>query len=140
MTRFAPFSRSASIVSVVLLAIALTCATAQAVAAMARPALIPAPASLTPAKGGFDVDADTLVHASGPQALAAARQFVELVEKSGHGKLKIVERARSDAPGIVFAIEQASSSSTSPEAYALNVMPQGSASPPMTSADCSTVR
>ncbi len=125
MTRFATFSRSASIVSVVLLAIALTSATAQAVAVTARPALIPAPASLTPAKGGFDVDADTLVYASGPQALAAARQFVELVAKSGHGKLKIVERARSDAPGIVFAIERASSSSTSPEAYALNVTPQG---------------
>jgi hexosaminidase len=124
MTRYAPFRCLATVASTLLLTTALTCATAQAATDTVRPALIPAPALLVPAEGRFDLKDDTFVHASGPQALAVARQFVDLVAKSGRGKLKIVEHAHGNAPGIVFAIEQARAPA-SPEAYVLDVGPQG---------------
>ncbi|TWI05895.1 hexosaminidase [Luteimonas cucumeris] len=90
--------------------------------AIIAPALIPQPAAMMPAEGGFMVSADTPVHARGSEAETVARQFIALAAKTPQLQLKL-DDAATDAGGIVFAIDD-TLPAAAPEAYSLDVSPQ----------------
>jgi len=111
-------------------------ASTQADAATAAPisidslSLIPAPSSITMAKGAFAVDATTIVHADSPEASRVAAQFAGFVAHSRELSLTQATaaggeatRSVNDASGIVFKLDPAQHAA-SPEAYSLDVSPQ----------------
>jgi len=96
---------------------------AAAAEAVARPALIPAPASVQPAEGSFRFDADTAVTAVGEPAQRVAAQFAALVAKTNGVTPKPVPAAQEAAEGVVFALDPAASAGH-PEGYVIEVTPQ----------------
>jgi hexosaminidase len=90
-----------------------------------RLSLIPAPASVQRSDGEFIVDAATPLLARGEAARTVAAQFAGFVSKARGIDLKISDAADDDASGIVFAID-AGMTAGSPEAYTLEVTPNGS--------------
>ncbi len=86
-------------------------------------ALIPAPASLQTREGGFDVDANTSLYATGMPATAVARRFAALVADSRRLELELKDAAGSVEDGIVFAIDP-DMKTASAEAYSLDITPQ----------------
>ncbi len=87
-----------------------------------EPALIPAPASLRTGKGGFVVEASTPVHAAGAAAQRVAKQFDAYLAAAKRPALPIDDDAKP-AGGIRFRI--APGRAASPEAYSLDVKPDG---------------
>lgn len=94
-----------------------------AVNAVEPPALIPAPATIEPAQGGFVVDANTpLLAADGP-ALTVATQFASFLRRTHALQLQPREGDTGRRGAIVFAIDPAADGS--PEGYVLEATPDG---------------
>ncbi len=89
---------------------------------VAKPALIPAPASLTPQEGSFRFDAATPIFAGTDAERRVAARFAAWVAKTNGVEGGI----RNDDPGnaVVFAIDPAVSAEA-PEGYMLDVTSQG---------------
>jgi len=114
-----------------LLRSALALAASLAILAPASAAdvpVIPLPASVTPDKGAFLVEAATQVQVppGDTHARRAADYFVGLLESSRGTRLPLVEAARAaraSGRGIAFAIDPKAPAGT--EAYSLSVSPSG---------------
>lgn len=92
--------------------------------AVAKPALIPAPASLQPAEGSFRFDAATPVFADSEAERRVAERFTELVAATNGVEGGIRADDPGAANGIVFAIDP-TVSIDAPEGYTLDVTSQG---------------
>ncbi|TYT26744.1 family 20 glycosylhydrolase [Luteimonas viscosa] len=90
----------------------------------ARPALIPAPASLQPRDGSFRFDASTRLSADGEAAQRVAAQFAALVATTNGIEPAPAGGGQDAGTGIVFAIDPAVSADA-PEGYLLEVAPEG---------------
>jgi len=91
--------------------------------AVAKPALIPAPASLEQREGSFRFDASTRISAHGDAAQRVAAHFAGLVAKTNGLTPAVAGDAQEQDGGIVFAIDP-SVSSDAPEGYVLEITPQ----------------
>ncbi|MGJ4803512.1 beta-N-acetylhexosaminidase [Luteimonas sp. SDU82] len=96
---------------------------ASAAEAVAEPALIPAPASVSPREGSFRFDATTRVHAQGEPAQRVAAAFSAMVART-----QAVTPATTAEPhatgGISFAIDPTASADAA-EGYVLDVSADG---------------
>jgi len=95
----------------------------EAAEAVARPALIPAPAELLPREGSFRFDASTPVIAQGEAAQRVAAHFGGWVEKT-NGIAPATGASAQAGNGIVFAIDHRAFPGA-PEGYVLEVSPEG---------------
>ncbi|QDA57562.1 beta-N-acetylhexosaminidase [Thermomonas aquatica] len=102
--------------------LATLCAPSSAGEAAVTPRLLPQPASMVLGKGGFVVDARTRVVASDEAARTAAVQFTGML--AGSGPLRLHVGAGRDAGAIRFSLDP-SAAWTSPEAYAIDIGPNG---------------
>ena len=89
---------------------------------VAKPALIPAPASLEPREGSFRFDAATPIFAGTDAERRVAARFAEWVARTNGVEGGI--RSDANGNGVVFAIDPAVSADA-PEGYALDVTSQG---------------
>lgn len=87
-----------------------------------EPRLIPAPAALQVGEGEFVIDTSTRVHATDDAARRVAKQFDAYLVAAKRPALEIDDEAES-AGGVRF--EVAPSGTASPEAYSLDVKPDG---------------
>ncbi|PZQ28380.1 MAG: beta-hexosaminidase, partial [Stenotrophomonas acidaminiphila] len=87
------------------------------------PSLIPAPADLQTSAGTFAIDGDTRLFAEGDAATRVAQQFSAYLQSAGASALKTTGE---DGKGLIrFVLEAAGAEGTSPEAYTLDVTPDG---------------
>ena len=96
---------------------------APAAGTVARPALIPAPASLEQAEGSFRFDVSMPVRADGEAARRVAARFAALVQASAGFEPVLAADGRQTGGAISFSIDP-SMSSDAPEGYVLEVTPQ----------------
>jgi hexosaminidase len=92
--------------------------------AVARPALIPAPASLQQQEGSFRFDAATPIYAVGEAERRVAERFAALVAATNGVEGGIHEAAHDTRPGVSLVLDPATSPGQ-PEGYVLDVGPQG---------------
>ena len=90
--------------------------------AVARPALIPAPAAMTQGEGSFRFDEATVLHAEGEPARRVADAFAAMLQATSGLAPRRVETAVGG--GIGFEIDPAVSADA-PEGYVLEVGPRG---------------
>ena len=88
---------------------------------VARPALIPAPASLQPAEGSFRFDGDTRLHAGDAAARRVAASFARMVQASNGIAPALADGGEG---GVRFEIDPAVSPDA-PEGYLLEVAAGG---------------
>ncbi|MGQ4583232.1 family 20 glycosylhydrolase [Lysobacter sp. F60174L2] len=85
--------------------------------------LIPAPASLTPGEGTFELRADTPLVATDPRAVRVARQFAGYLQRGRHVAPRFDGAGADGAPAVEFRIAPMEAGA-SPEAYSLDVSPR----------------
>ena len=94
-----------------------------AASAPITPSLIPAPAELRTGEGAFAVNADTKLAASGEAATRVAQQFAAYLQSAGGPALATTQEEGKGT--IRFVLEAAPAGTKNPEAYTLDVTPDG---------------
>ena len=97
---------------------------AAAIETLTPPALIPAPAKLTPGEGSFRFDNATPIIARSDAANRAALQFTALMAKTRGVEPSVGDSPKHSAAGIVFAIDPNALAGAA-EGYLLEVTPSG---------------
>ena len=87
------------------------------------PALIPAPAALQAGEGSFVINANTRLSATGEPATRVAGQFAAYLQSAGGPALAIADADGKN--GIRFVLETGDAAAASPEAYTLDITPDG---------------
>ena len=85
--------------------------------------LVPAPASLAPGEGAFELRADTPLVAADPQAAQVARQFAGYLQRSRGIAPRVRGAVKANAAAIEFRIAPMAPGA-SREAYSLDVSPR----------------
>ena len=93
-------------------------------AALAEPALIPAPASMQQHAGSFLVGPATQIRVPDPQTRTAAEQFAGFVART-HGLQLKVQEAEGDHKGAIHFRIDPKAAGANPESYTLDADPQG---------------
>jgi hexosaminidase len=87
------------------------------------PALIPAPTTLQVGEGSFVINAGTRLSATGEPATRVAGQFAAYLQSAGGPALAITDADGKN--GIRFVLETGDAAAASPEAYTLDITPDG---------------